>query len=566
MKLSEKKSIQQLVITVASLGLKNVVISPGSRNAPLIISFNQHPDIGCNLIRDERSAGFFALGKAIETREPVGLICTSGTATLNFAPAIAEAYYLRIPLIVFTADRPEEWVGQGDGQTINQTDIYHNYIRKSFQLNGETDDEDQLWYNSRCLSEGFAIATKINRGPVHFNIPFREPLFAYKETENIASRNFTSATGNFHLNRSQLNELHTIFSHSKKVMVLAGQYFPDSELNGLLSQLAALDNVIVLCETTTNVHDPEFIENIDRCIVPLDQEEISSLMPDLLITIGGAIISKKIKKVLRENKPAHHWNIHPFDSLIDTYQSLTKAIPQTAVYFLKQFLPDLSSPTQSTYKKQWRERAAFVAKKHLEYSADVAYSDFFVFDKIFKKIPEGTHLHFSNSSAIRYAQLFSCKFATHCNRGISGIDGCTSTAMGAAASRPDTPFLLITGDIAFFYDNNAFWNDKMPENLKIILINNSGGGIFRIIKGPSETEELEEFFEAKHHISAKKLVEFYGWDYLSAHDEKSLESELIRFFSTDTRKTVLEIFTPNQLNSQALASYFSYLGKTIEKL
>jgi 2-succinyl-5-enolpyruvyl-6-hydroxy-3-cyclohexene-1-carboxylate synthase len=177
MKLSNKNSIQQIVISAAALGLKNIIIAPGSRNAPLIISFNQHPGIQCTSIRDERSAGFFALGKAIELKQPVALLCTSGSAALNFAPAIVEAYYLRIPLIVFTADRPTEWIDQGDGQTIDQKNIYNNYIRKSYNLNGDAINENELWYNNRCLNEGFAIANKINPGPVHFNIHLSEPLF-----------------------------------------------------------------------------------------------------------------------------------------------------------------------------------------------------------------------------------------------------------------------------------------------------------------------------------------------------------------------------------------------------
>src|SRR5690606_30958894 len=192
MRLSDKVSIQQLVITAVALGLKNVVISPGSRNAPLSISFNQHPGVRCTSIRDERSAGFFALGKAIELKEPVAIICTSGSAAINFAPAIVEAYHLRIPLIVFTADRPVAWVGQGDGQTINQRDLYSNYIRKSYELDGDTVSEEKLWYNNRCLNEGFFIAMQKDPGPVHFNIPLSEPLYNSAEEVNFTPRIFLS--------------------------------------------------------------------------------------------------------------------------------------------------------------------------------------------------------------------------------------------------------------------------------------------------------------------------------------------------------------------------------------
>jgi 2-succinyl-5-enolpyruvyl-6-hydroxy-3-cyclohexene-1-carboxylate synthase len=216
----------------------------------------------------------------------------------------------------------------------------------------------------------------------------------------------------------------------------------------------------------------------------------------------------------------------------------------------------------SGYKELWRQRASILENKHREFIGHIEYSDLFVFSEIYSKIPGDTFVYFSNSSPIRYAQLFdnSNLKSTHCNRGVSGIDGCTSTAMGAASSNPAQSYVLITGDVAFFYDNNAFWNDQLPENLKIILINNSGGGIFRIIEGPSDAKELEDFFETKHNTSAKKLVEFYKWNYLSANDEQTLGSALNHFFDPQQKHIVLEIFTPNEVNPKVLASYFKHLA------
>ncbi|MEO5502064.1 MAG: 2-succinyl-5-enolpyruvyl-6-hydroxy-3-cyclohexene-1-carboxylic-acid synthase [Ginsengibacter sp.] len=567
MKLSDKKSIQEIVLTLAGLGLKNVIISPGSRNAPLTISFNQHLQFKCISIRDERSAAFFALGMALELKEPVILLCTSGSATLNYAPAIVEAYYQRIPLFVITADRPPEWIGQQDGQSINQENIYKNYIRKSYTLDGETTDEEKLWYNMRCINEGFAIATQTDPGPVHFNVPLREPLYGLKEAEPFVPKILASDVTKKHFDESEMKELQNIFANSKKVMILAGQESPDTELKSLLVQLAKNSNTIVLCETTSNIHHPEFIEYIDRCLVSLNENEIKDFMPNLLITVGGAIVSKKIKAILRKNKPSQHWNIHPYDAYVDSYKSLTRPISMDANDFLKQFLQNLNTSSVSDYKSKWNQRASILEKKHQEFIGNLEYSDLYVFSKIYNKIPGDTNVHFSNSSPIRYAQLFDnskLKYV-HCNRGVSGIDGCTSTAMGAASSNPDQNYILITGDIAFFYDNNAFWNNQLPKNIKIILINNSGGGIFRIIDGPSDEKELEDFFETKHHISAKKLVEFYGLNYLSANEEKTLEQALDQFFNTQQKSTVLEVFTPNEVNPKVLASYFKYLAHHSEK-
>lgn len=564
MKLSDKKSIREITLAMVALGLKNVIVAPGSRNAPLTISFNQHPEIQCTSIRDERSAAFFALGKAIESKEPVGLLCTSGSATLGFAPAISEAFYLGIPLIVITADRPAEWIGQGDGQSINQNNIYENYIQKSYQLYGDAQNENEFWYNSRCISEGFSIATQTNPGPVHFNIPLNEPLYGTTEEETVKPRLFNMPEVDSYLGNKELNELQVVFSSTQKVMILVGQNSPDKELKNYLIKLASFQNVIVLCESTSNIQHADFIENIDRCIMPLQQSEVADYMPDLLITIGGAIISKKIKELLRKYRPAHHWNIHPQLYFMDTYKALTKAIPMPANTFLKQFLEQLNAPKFSGYKKEWSDRAAYAADRQKDFCEQAPYSDFWIFEKIFNKIHAETHLHIANSSPIRYAQLFKCPplKSVHCNRGTSGIDGCTSTAMGAASCHPEESYVLITGDVAFFYDKNAFWNSNRPENLKVILINNGGGGIFRIIKGPSDSEELEEFFETKHNSSAKKLMEFYGCPYLSSDSKESLVAALDQFFDPSVKGMLLEIFTPNELNSQVLASYFKYLEST----
>ena len=563
MKLSNKPSIQQIVLTLAALGLKHVVIAPGSRNGPLTISFNQHPDFECTSIRDERAAGFYALGKAIELKKPVAILCSSGSAVLNFAPSIVEAYYLRVPLIVITADRPAEWIGQMDGQTMRQTNVYANYIRKSYTLNGDAVDENDLWHNAHSVNEGYAIATKLDPGPVHFNVPMKEPLYFTEEVISLDPPIINFPTEELSTEIKNINEYQSAFSEAQKVMVLVGQLDRNEELNQLVTKLSENRNTIVLTESTSNLHSSEYISTIDRCIMPMTADEIPEFMPDLLITFGGAIVSKKIKELLRKNKPIAHWNIHPHDSLVNTYQVLTTALPMEPIAFLKQFLTDLTPVAEAGYKEKWLNRSAEIQQKHDEFFKDIEYSDLSVFKEIYGKIPGDISVHFSNSSPIRYSQLFdnSGIKSIHSNRGTSGIDGCTSTAMGAASTHPEQQYLLITGDVAFFYDNNAFWNDRIPKNLNIILINNAGGGIFRIIKGPRHTEELEEFFETKHSTSAKKLVEFYEWNYISANDEESLLTGLKTFFSAAEGKTVLEIFTPNEVNSHILSRYFKSLAQ-----
>jgi len=561
--LSNKNGVQHIVAALAELGLREVIITPGSRNAPLVLSFNRHKNFCCTSIKDERSAAFFALGKAIELKQPVAVLCTSGTAALNFSPAIAEAYYQKIPLIVLTTDRPKEWINQGDGQTIHQSNIYKNFIQKSYDINGDAETENDIWYIERCLSEGFSIATNTQKGPVHFNIFLNEPLYQTLEVNHIKTKVFKTEKLNYHLPELTLEKFIKQFSESKKVMILIGQHFLHKPLNILLSNLAQFENVVVLTESTSNMHHPLFIENIDRCITGLSEENLKELSPDLLITYGGAIVSKRIKTLLRKHKPALHWNIDEYDATMDTYQCLTNAIQTSAYNFLEQFCTDSLQPTQSNYQTKWQALQQLKKELHQTFCNEAAYSDFLVFKKIFENCSSNISLHIGNSSPIRYAQLFdnSHIIETWSNRGTSGIDGCSSTAMGAAVASPNKQFVLITGDVSFYYDINAFWNEQEINNLNVILINNSGGGIFRIIEGPNSIEERSEFLETAMQSSAENIAKHFQWNYLSIKNENELDEKLKIFFSSSTKKSILEIFTDAAINPVVLEMYWKFLNK-----
>lgn len=562
--LSNKKGVQHLVAALVALGLKEVVVCPGSRDAPLIISFNRYPGLHCTSIRDERSAGFFALGKAIELRHPVALICTSGSAALNLAPAIVEAYYQRIPLIVLTADRPKEWTDQGDGQTINQTEIYRNFIRGSYELTGDTEDLESLWAIDRRISEGWNKAVSSDCGPVHFNIPLKEPLYETETTDGVPVSVFRELMIEKGLPEGELRALQNTFLKSKKVMILVGQNQKQEDLEKVMVRLSEFPNVAVLTESTSNIHHARFIENIDRCITDLPEQEAKDLMPDLLITTGGTIISKRIKKLLRKYRPKAHWNIHPLDACRDTYQSLTLAIPMSPVPFFEQFLgfvKTLKASEENHYNQIWQELKTRKQEQHHFFCEQASYSDFKVFEHLYKLIPNNISVHISNSSAIRYAQLFdnSKMGETWCNRGVSGIDGCTSTAVGSAASAPEKDFLLITGDVAFHYDINALWHEEQIKNLKIIVLNNGGGGIFRIIDGPNKVAERSKFLETEMQSELKNIAQHYNWNYLSVHQEGDLDDRLQKLFSKNSRRTILEIFTPAKTNPSVLKKYWEWL-------
>ncbi len=560
MMLSAKGGIRQIVETLAAMGLREVVLCPGSRNAPLVISFNRHTAFRCTSIRDERSAAFFAMGMALELKQPVAVVSTSGSAALNFAPAISEAYYQRIPLIVITADRLKEWTDQGDGQTINQTNLYQNYIRKSYELRGDAASESDRWHNNRCLNEGWNIATLTNKGPVHFNIPLSEPLYQVEAVEPSKVRVFSEVKVDIILPEDALYKLQSAFIASKKVMILVGQHAKNTDLESAIIRLAGFENVVVLTESTANIAHPDFVKHIDRCITTLSDEDAAILMPDLLITLGGAIVSKRIKSILRKFSPQEHWLIGQDHDFVDTYQSLTLAIPMQSDVFFSQLSRGLKD-VASHYRKDWLMRKQVLENLHDQFCKAKIYSDFSVFDEIFKNMGYDVHLHLSNSSPIRYAQLFESKRVadTWCNRGTSGIDGCTSTAMGAAYASPNKQFLLISGDVAFNYDINALWHDHIIENLNIIVINNGGGGIFRIISGPDTIEEMEPYFETSMDTNLIHVAQRFQWEYLTANDDVSLKIALDKIMDANTKKCILEIFTEPQTNPAVLKKYWDFL-------
>lgn len=549
-------------------GVKHVVISPGSRNAPLTISFNRSGWFTCHSIPDERSAAFYGLGMALRLKEPVALVCTSGSAAANYLPALTEAYYNRVPLIAITADRPLSWTDQGNGQTIRQEKLFSNHVRHEFSLITEPGNEEEDWQNRRQLAQSFNTALDLDPGPVHINVPLFEPLYQTKEiewTDDIRfyrSHRFTNPSAS-----EQTKNLASLISANKKVMILVGQYRHDRELLEILAKWSEFPNVVTLTETTGNINIPGSIDTIDRIIMPLEKvDAIEEYMPEVLITLGGYIISKKLKALLRKHKPSNHWHIHEFDSGLDTYMSLTDEINTDPVSFLT-LVHDLARPdVKSTYASEWKHIKDMAREAHKAFLNSCPYSDFKAFEIIDEALSDQRlNLHLSNSTPIRYVQLFGLKesLTYHCNRGTSGIDGCTSTAAGWAKAAPNEQVLLISGDMSFVYDSNALWNNQLPENLKIIVINNEGGGIFRIIEGPDSIEERDKFFEAHHDVNLKGLSNAFGLRHLMAENESSLKEVLPRFLN-ESDKTVLEIRTPKEKNDRILMDYFDFIARHLK--
>jgi len=548
-----KNKLAQLVVkNCENFNINTVVISPGSRNAPLIIGFNDAKEIKTLSIVDERCAAFFALGIAQQTRKPVALVCTSGSALLNYYPAIAEAFYSNIPLLIISADRPAHLIDIGDGQTIRQENVFNNHILFNANLGVENDEE--------IIKK--AIETAIHeKGPVHINVPFEDPLYEREEVEynkiEVVEELKDSLLDEIPLDVDELQKFATIWNSSTKKMVLVGEHFPDELLQTQLEHFVKDPSVLVLIENTSNVSHSKFINSIDKLIFPLEEDELEKFQPDILISLGGLIVSKKIKEHLRKLKPKHHWHADA-KRAFDTFHCLNHHFKISLQLFFSQFF-FLTKPTKSHYQDYWLQKKEFRLKKHQEFIDTCVFSDLKVFSKLLPSIPDNSQLQLGNSSVIRYSQLFNINktLRVFCNRGTSGIDGSTSTAIGAAFSVKENT-IFITGDISFFYDSNALWNNYIPNNFRIIVINNGGGGIFRFIPGPKESNALD-YFETPHNLTAEHLCKMHHFEYITARNEEDLDNQLSNFYEVSKLPKLLEIFTPREENDQILKAYFNNL-------
>ncbi|MEZ5104556.1 MAG: 2-succinyl-5-enolpyruvyl-6-hydroxy-3-cyclohexene-1-carboxylic-acid synthase [Draconibacterium sp.] len=548
--------ITDLAEILFARGVENVVISPGSRNAPLIRAFYNRFKEKCRSLVDERSAAYFALGQSLITKKPTVLISTSGTAVLNYAPAIAEAFYQQIPLLILTADRPVEWVGQQDNQAINQQNIYKNYIKASYSLPVETSTPDDLWMAHRVINEAFCKTISGSFGPVHINVPLREPL--YETLPEVSKK----------LKITHIEEPDSVFSKDSlfysdwqkatSIMLVCGQSLPNESLKEAVEKLSADSRVVIVAEPLANLNNENVIFN-PEVVLNSKTEYPEMAIPELVIYFGGQVVSKKVKLFLRELENSKFWFISPGNELIDTFQNIDAKIQAEPVSILKSLNLKLSE-TESDYKRFWKaeqKNAGFLTEK---FTNNIAYSDLQVFKSLSETLPEKAIVFAGNSSVVRYLLYFGQKQRTfYSNRGVSGIDGCLSSAAGIA-SKVDEPVYVIVGDLAFTYDSNALWNRELPKNLKIILINNEGGGIFHLLKGPSEHEAFLPIVNAHHPVNFKKLAEAFGLNHQLCTSINELHGLVQNLCKKTDKVEILEIRTPNNGEPQITKDFFKFLN------
>lgn len=562
-----KTDMENSAVTVARMaidilhnhGVRQTVISPGSRNTPLIIAANRHPDMECINIIDERSAAFIALGIAEISGNPVALICTSGTALLNYAPAIAEAYYRHIPLIAISADRPMEWIDQDDSQTLRQFEALSNYVKGSYNIpTGESGNN--LWYANRMLNDAMLTALNGFRSPVHINIQLSEPLGIIKSCKNDRFRTIEMVSPRPDLTVAQARKLGCELASPLKIMIIAGNHQPDKRLNSALGKLSRLPNFIIFTESIANLHNSDFIQRIDMTLSGMTETEKCDLAPDCVITLGGALVSRHIKQYLRDIAPKAHWHVGYTHTTVDCFKSLTKRINMDPGVFFQQLASAMQPHTQqSNYSHCWHTIYDRALSTHQAYLSHTPWSDLKAMDLITKLTPKGWNVQYSNGTSIRYGQLFATgrQHRYDCNRGVSGIDGCTSTAIGAALAYKAGTTLLITGDMSARYDVGILGCGIIPPRFKMIVLNNGGGGIFRFIQSTKELDEREDMMcMAQISYSFEKISEAFGLNYFKAYSIEELEMKFKEFAAEKESPCILEIFTPPTESAKILTDYF----------
>ena len=567
---TDKRFCSILFDVMVGKGVKDVVCSPGSRNAPLLIAAATREEMRKHVVIDERSAAFMALGMAIVSRNPVALVCTSGTALLNYGPAIAEAFYQSVPLIVISADRPEQWIDQDDSQTLRQFETFSNFVKRSYQLPAlGNDDKEMQWYANRIVNDSMIEATSRRRGPVHINVQLGNPLSGKAPRSTEATRIIDFVGGDAIGNKEIVREL-AMKMGASKILIVAGFLPPDSRLHKAVGEICALPNVVAMTETLSNLHLHGDTTAIDSVLTAYSDDVLDAEAPDLVISLGGSLVSRKLKEYLRRNAAdCEHWALGWNHTTSDCFMSLTKRIEVDPGRLLHQLASVLRrTPILTTvcdYSAVWKRMRTRAVQSKSAYVASVDWSDLKAFDIILKSLPQDVNLFLSNGTAVRYAQLLGLRLphASYCNRGVSGIDGSVSTAIGGAKMYKGRT-VIVTGDMSMAYDLNALSLPDIPDDMVIIVIDNAGGGIFRFIPTTSALEEREEYFCAPPKLPLAALAPAYGFSYHEATDIATLESALSALFPLSKADTavkcgpaILRIVTDGEASAEILKSYMS---------
>lgn len=526
------------VQTLINKGVQHVVISPGSRNFPLIKSFIAAEEfLNCISVVDERSAGFVGLGLAQATKRPVVLCCTSGTASLNYYPAIAEAYYANIPLIVVTADRPPQSIDNWEGQSIHQVDVFAKHILQSYQTPHQDLDSKEF---INIAEESASLSINETR-PVHINMPFEEPFYTDWGKQVFVKPNVTLEKVD--VTYPENNELRKDIKNAKKILWLNG-----ADRN--LDHHNYPENLVVLSDVISNKN--QAVSHWESILNAIGFED-KNYHPDLIISTGTYFVSKKLKQFLQPIDGIKHWHIGQPKGTPDPFHTKPSFVNAEVQSVLNWIDTDYSS---SDYVHSWKTKEGQVLE-HVNSLDWTNFNEFTVCKYLLNNTKEDAVIHLANSMPIRYFDFLERKQSKLylANRGTSGIDGCSSTAVGYSYAT-DKDVYLITGDVAFFYDINAFWQKELPKNLKVVVLNNGGGGIFELIQGPSEFKDSLEWQTTNHTKNAKAMAQHFNMQYHHASDFESLH-KCWNSFNDSEEISILEIETNRAVNKEFLRLFNS---------
>ena len=544
--------VRRMTGSLMNAGVKKVVISPGSRSTPLAYSFASTDELDVYMQVDERSAGYFALGLAKASSEPVVLLCTSGTAASNYFPAVTEAHYARIPLIVITADRPHELREVGAPQAIDQIQLYGNHVKYSIDFPLAEDNRDVEDYIERQIQRAVSVALTAPFGPIHLNVPFREPLLIDFDME-IPTRTFqkhfksTSA-----LDESTAKFLTDIVKDTEKGFIIVGE-LPLGVNNESFWKFAAALQWPVLCDSLSNLRAQVPAQCLPLCIDRYDallksERFAESVIPDTVIRFGAQPVSKPLSLYLRKVRPETVIAIDESPEFRDPLGVVTHHIqsPVEAVLAL------IVDKQQTPYALQWIE-ANDVASEVTEEIAKVAGDEGAYAQMLFRNLPDGSDIISGSSMPIRDVDTYFGKTArditVFANRGTNGIDGVVSTAFGIQAARKRPTWLLI-GDLSFLHDVNGLLVSRFHDtDLTIVIMNNDGGGIFSYLPQAESGPHFEELFGTPTGLTFEHIAAMYGAQYKAIETLEDFEVELAKEKEQNVR--IIEVFTDRTVNVKA---------------
>lgn len=558
---SNKENVNILTSLLLEYGVSDAVVCPGSRNAPIVHNLSVCEAIRCRPVTDERSAAFYALGLAIATRRPTVVCVTSGSALLNVMPAVAEAAYQHVPLVVISADRPQQWIDQLDGQTIPQSDALGRFVRKAVQLPEPHNDEER-WLCRRLVNEAIHIATCRQGAPVHINVPISEPLFEF-DTEQLPQLSRFNNIKRAAIKDASM-DMPDAFHDATRPMIVIGQLAHGTVSHETIRSLS--EKYVVMSEPLSNpsymtIHFDEAIRYIvsDNSSINDDEDDKTAYYPDYVIYVGDTLVSKPARRFLRNAKAPSCLITPDAADIHDPLMTLTDIVEcdSDSINALLASLCDApDTDERCRFHDRWQSFldacAAHADAYAPEYSqmATVKY-----FEEQLADLDIDICVHYANSSAVRLA----CIYAQHyvwCNRGVNGIEGSLSTAAGFSLATHDMTVCVI-GDLSFFYDQNALWNSNLRGNLRIILLNNRGGGIFRQLPGLSDSPAADDLVMASHENTAQGICTQNDIGYMSAKNMDEMQIGIVTLLTRESeRPMLLEVFTDSNDDVKALEKYF----------